>query len=256
MAKTGPKSKSSVHSAPGVIPPEDAKALKKELKKKTQGLEIDDFGAIASRAALKNQPPAAAKTQTKIPKLDKAAVKPRSRKTVSPDEEEGATGDGKLLDDLTWVYLKLGGRSKLLKLMKKDEKLRTHFLRLMLTLEVKKELEGNKGSRGKGEFGSDGKRQKRNFFMIFRGLHEGAEKKLVDGLASGKIGPEAIESILNPQQDDYSKPLPEGPLSFDDIPFMRSDDGDEVSEEELEKRMKEARAELGDLSEELLEEAL
>lgn len=116
------------------------------------------------------------------------------------------------LKDLMWVYQKWGGRTKLLNLVRQDEKVRKDFLKTFFALQ-NKIIESKERNRGKG---GDNKGK----LLIFKNLY--AEDKVIDGAG--------LLNILDPgmgvraekkQADLFEAPMRE---QFDDDDDIIEDD--------------------------------
>lgn len=103
--------------------------------------------------------------------------------------EENETG---FFDDLVWVYQQIGGRKELLKMAKKDPRMKAQVFQALLRMESKaQELETRKKLKSK-----DG--DKKGMLLIFKGL-EDHEKGLK--IADGKVSRREVASILEPASD-------------------------------------------------------
>jgi len=96
------------------------------------------------------------------------------------------------MQDLLWVYNKLGGKKTLLKRAQRDKNVRNQVFQTLLRMETKKQENESKRSTGK-----DGK-QKRGLLLVMKGL-EDDQKGLKIG--DGKIGRKDVQGIIDPGSD-------------------------------------------------------
>lgn len=162
-------------------------------------------------------------------------IKPRIKEEIPEDsnglfmgdinyDEEVAKimGDSKFLDDLIWVYRKWGGKEKMLKDIKDDQRMRKHFLKSIMSLEVKKmdllvkRAAPNTGGKA-GVNGIGGGGNKGNFFFILKGLDK--EDDVIEGVKGGKIDPKELRQILDADPGE----VPEEEMKVLDFDYRNDD---------------------------------
>ena len=109
----------------------------------------------------------------------------------------------KLLKDMRWIYRTVGGRRKLKKLMKEDDK---QFITMMKEMfKMESAIMASKLKRGDGMGGGDP-----SYFVILKGLHDTpVAEQTTDGLDTRQI-----EHAINPNSDLVpieTEPEPDSP---------------------------------------------
>jgi len=109
----------------------------------------------------------------------------------------------KLLKDMRWIYRTVGGRRKLKKLMKEDDKQFVTMMKEMFKMESA--IMASKLKRGDGMGGGDP-----SYFVILKGLHDTpVAEQTADGLDTRQI-----EHAMNPNSDLVpieTEPEPDSP---------------------------------------------
>jgi hypothetical protein len=132
------------------------------------------------------------KGSKELKELDKAIEESLPLETEIQEEIPVAPdGESNFLEDLLWVYSKLGGRAALLSRARRDPAVRNQVFQTLLRMESKKqEIEAKR----KDKTGAD----RKGLLLIFKGL-EDSEKGLK--VAEGKVSRKEMLPILEPGSD-------------------------------------------------------
>jgi hypothetical protein len=106
----------------------------------------------------------------------------------SPDDAE----TNNFMQDLLWVYNKLGGKKTLLKRAQRDKNVRNQVFQTLLRMETKKQE-----NEGKQRLGKNGK-EKRGLLLVMKGLED--DQKGIK-IGEGKVSRKDVMGIIEPGSD-------------------------------------------------------
>jgi hypothetical protein len=102
------------------------------------------------------------------------------------------TETNNFMQDLLWVYNKLGGKKTLLKRAQRDKNVRNQVFQTLLRMETKKQE--NEGRRSLGKNG----KEKRGLLLVMKGLED--DQKGIK-IGEGKISRKDVMGIIEPGSD-------------------------------------------------------
>lgn len=128
------------------------------------------------------------------------------------EKEDGGERDNEksaieMLQDMRWVYRQSGGRSKLKRLIKGDDKQFVFMVKELMKIEA-----ALLAARIRKDGGGEGGGGRQNFFVILKGLED--DKVIMDSFNS-KLDMKQIESATNPDTEKY---IPDEEVNQRDAP--------------------------------------